>query len=83
VAAASKEIKTGEIIPVNLPLDCPKQPAFGREVFKHEIKVLVENIAYDDLYTMNTQSGTQWDGFRHVRSEFLSKYRVFYLTESN
>jgi hypothetical protein len=66
VAAAAKEIKTGEIIPVNLPLDCPKQPAFGREVFKHEIKVLAENVAYDDLYTMNTQSGTQWDGFRHV-----------------
>lgn len=66
VAAASKEIKSGEIVPVNLPLDCPKQPAFGREVFKHEIKVLVENIAYDDLYVMNTQSGTQWDGFRHV-----------------
>jgi len=65
VAAAAKEIKTGEIVPVNLPLDCPKQPAFGREVFKHEIKVLHENIAYDDLYHMNTQSGTQWDGFRH------------------
>lgn len=68
VAAAGKEIKTGEIVPVNLPLDCPKQPAFGREVFKHEIKVLAENVAYDDLYTMNTQSGTQWDGFRHVSS---------------
>jgi len=22
-------------------------------------------VAYDDLYEMNTQSGTQWDGFRH------------------
>lgn len=22
--------------------------------------------AYDDVYHLNTQSGTQWDGFRHV-----------------
>ncbi|KAF2443310.1 hypothetical protein P171DRAFT_432589 [Karstenula rhodostoma CBS 690.94] len=65
VAAAAKEIRTGEIVPVNLPLNVPNQPAFGRETFKHEIKVLVENLAYDDIYHLNTQSGTQWDGFRH------------------
>jgi hypothetical protein len=67
----------------SLPLDVPNQPAFGRETFKHEIKVLLENLAYDDIYHLNTQSvrfpdfyidrlltmnqGTQWDGFRHVR----------------
>ena len=49
----------------SLPLNVPNQPAFGREIFKHEIKTLAEGYAYDDLYTMNTQSGTQWDGFRH------------------
>ncbi|KAL5390265.1 hypothetical protein DPSP01_001837 [Paraphaeosphaeria sporulosa] len=65
VAAAAKEIRTGEIVPVNLPLNVPNQPAFGREIFKHEIKVLAENLAYDDIYHLNTQSGTQWDGFRH------------------
>jgi len=43
----------------------PNVPAFGREVFQHEIKTLAEGIAYDDVYHMNTQSGTQWDGFRH------------------
>jgi hypothetical protein len=41
-------------------------PAFGREVFQHEIKALFENVAYDDKYQLNTQSGTQWDGFRHI-----------------
>jgi hypothetical protein len=49
---------------ISLPLNVPNQPAFGREVFQHEIKTLAEGIAYDDLYHMNTQSGTQWDGFR-------------------
>ncbi|KAG8625910.1 hypothetical protein KVT40_006311 [Elsinoe batatas] len=65
VAAASKLISTGEIAPVNLPLNVPSVPAFEREIFKHEIKTLMPGVAYDDLYTMNTQSGTQWDGFRH------------------
>jgi hypothetical protein len=49
----------------SLPLDVPKIPSFGREEFKHDIKILHPGIAYDDLYTLNTQSGTQWDGFRH------------------
>lgn len=57
-------------IATSLPLDVPKIPSFGREIFKHEIKVLHPGIAYDDLYTLNTQSGTQWDGFRHVRSVY-------------
>ncbi|KAH8731610.1 hypothetical protein GQ44DRAFT_736039 [Phaeosphaeriaceae sp. PMI808] len=65
VSAASKEIKSGEIVPVNLPLNVPNKPSFGRETFKHKIKTLLEGRIYDDLYNMNTQSGTQWDGFRH------------------
>jgi hypothetical protein len=65
VAAAGKEIRTGEIVPVNLPLNVPETPAFDREPFRHEIKVLIENYVYDDMYHLNTQSGTQWDGFRH------------------
>lgn len=52
---------------ISLPLDVPKTPAFGREVFEHNIKVLLPGVAYDDTYNLNTQSGTQWDGFRHVR----------------
>ena len=44
----------------------PKVPSFGREAFRHEIKTLVPDTAFDDVYHLNTQSGTQWDGFRHV-----------------
>jgi len=65
VSAAAKEVKTGEIVPLNLPLNVPNVPAFGREPFHHEIKTLAEGLAYDDKYSLNTQSGTQWDGFRH------------------
>ncbi|KAI9054212.1 hypothetical protein LZ554_001382 [Drepanopeziza brunnea f. sp. 'monogermtubi'] len=66
VQAASKEIRTGDIVPLNLPLNVPSVPAFGREEFKHEIKSLADGLAYDDKYQLNTQSGTQWDGFRHI-----------------
>jgi hypothetical protein len=67
VTAASKEIKSGEIVPLNLPLNVPNVPAFGRDIFEHEIKQLgSEGVAFDDKYKLNTQSGTQWDGFRHI-----------------
>ncbi|KAE8442254.1 hypothetical protein EG329_003514 [Mollisiaceae sp. DMI_Dod_QoI] len=66
VSAAAKELRTGEIIPLNLPLNVPEVPAFAREQFKHEFRTLVEGVAYDDKYSLNTQSGTQWDGFRHI-----------------
>jgi kynurenine formamidase len=67
VLAASREcIRTGETARLDLPLNIPAQPAFGRCKFEHRIKAIHEGMAYDDEYTLNTQSGTQWDGFRHV-----------------
>ncbi|KAJ5753037.1 hypothetical protein N7520_009954 [Penicillium odoratum] len=65
VKASAKEITTGEMIRLDLPLDVPAKPSFDRETFNHHIKTVVEDIVYDDTYTLNTQSGTQWDGFRH------------------
>ena len=75
VATAKSEIRTGEIVPVNLPLDVPRTPTFARQAFKHTIKPLREGYAYDDLYELNTQSGTQWDGFRHFAHQ---KSALFY-----
>lgn len=65
VKNAAAEIRTGQMARMDLPLNVPEQPAFGRETFQHKIKTLAQNHAYDDVYTLNTQSGTQWDGFRH------------------
>ena len=65
MSSAASQIQTGDIVPVNLPLTDPEWPAFGRKQFEHSILTLVPNIAYDDTYNMNTQSGTQFDGFRH------------------
>ncbi|RAQ53738.1 hypothetical protein AFGD_006842 [Aspergillus flavus] len=65
VKAAVAEVKTGEMFRLDLPVNVPETPAFGRETFQHSIKTIAKDIAYDDTYTLNTQSGTQWDGFRH------------------
>lgn len=59
----------------SLPLNVPEKPAFGRETFQHSIKTLAEDISYDDCYTLNTQSGTQWDGFRHVSPPSETPYQ--------
>ncbi|KAJ5620076.1 hypothetical protein N7510_004060 [Penicillium lagena] len=65
VKESAAEILTGEMVRLDLPLTVPEKPAFGRETFQHNIKTIVPDVAYDDIYSMNTQSGTQWDGFRH------------------
>jgi len=35
---------------------------------------MLEGRAYDDIYHMNTQSGTQWDGFRHVAHQSTATF---------
>lgn len=65
VKAAAAEIRTGEMARLDLPTDVPSTPAFGRRQFAHEILTVAADVCFDDVYHMNTQSGTQWDGFRH------------------
>ena len=64
VAAAAKEIQDGTRVSVNLPLGHLKTPCFGRVPLKHKL-VRLNEIAFDDFLDMNTQSSSQWDGFRH------------------
>ena len=67
-AAAIEEIQTGERISLDLPLDHFKVPFFRREPFQPHMR----NWAHrgkphvnDDVLALNTQSSSQWDGFRH------------------
>ncbi|OAL56023.1 hypothetical protein IQ07DRAFT_557958 [Pyrenochaeta sp. DS3sAY3a] len=65
VKAATKLIQQGKTINLDWAAELPNPPVFGREPFQMKIKQ-VTNSVFDDLYDMNTQSGSQWDGFRHV-----------------
>lgn len=48
-------------------MDYIKEPGFFREKCQHSFKDLksLGFFAWDDLLHINTQSGSQWDGFRH------------------
>jgi hypothetical protein len=69
-AAAASEIKTGERISLDWRLDTPSHPSFGRQAFHWELVNRAgegnsERTVNDDIVHFNTQSSSQWDGFRH------------------
>lgn len=69
--AAAKEVRTGRVINLTLPLTEPDPPLFGREPLKHEIFNLmkVERNALDDrVDSLYPQGSSQWDSLRHVRA---------------
>jgi kynurenine formamidase len=67
VAAAAAEVRSGEVINLNLPLDEP-QPQFwaGRGLLRHH-RVNKGNTRDDYIDGFELQGSTQWDGLRHQR----------------
>jgi len=66
VVKAAKEIKTGTRISLNWPLDAQNDiPLFGRQIFHKNVYQKPPRIVNDDTWSFNTQSSSQWDGFRH------------------
>ncbi|KAL5322038.1 hypothetical protein ACEPPN_010006 [Leptodophora sp. 'Broadleaf-Isolate-01'] len=63
--AATKEIVHGIRIATDWPMSMPKVPCFGRQKFHQHIYHKAPRTVNDDILTLNTQSSTQWDGFRH------------------
>lgn len=57
-------VKTGDVVSLSLPLSVPGPAFFGRKPLKHKIKSIGPG-AFDDEISINTQSSSQWDGFRH------------------
>ncbi|TGO39147.1 hypothetical protein BHYA_0059g00110 [Botrytis hyacinthi] len=62
---AAKEIKYGIRISTDWALDKPKVPCFGRVQFEQKIIHKSPRTVNDDVLVLNTQSSSQWDGFRH------------------
>jgi hypothetical protein len=63
--AAAKEIIHGIRISTDLALDQPRIPYFNRIPFQQNIHHKAPRSVNDDILTLNTQSSSQWDGFRH------------------
>lgn len=71
---ASQEVIHGIRIPLDHPMDKFNLPAFGRQPFHQEIRHKAPRSVHDDILTFNTQSSTQWDGFRHYGKSPLDPF---------
>ena len=65
VAAAAQLVCTGKRFALDLVLDQPSPPMFGRQPFRHEVFEIMENCLDDYLDGFYLQGSTQWDGFGH------------------
>ncbi|KAF8246277.1 hypothetical protein K440DRAFT_685493 [Wilcoxina mikolae CBS 423.85] len=65
VFQSMKEVKTGELVPLNLPVKLVDPPFFTRKKFNHSVFPTGGPPVMDEEYHMNTQTSTQWDGFHH------------------
>lgn len=65
--AAARLVTKGAVFALNWSANLPDPPMFGRLPHTHE--VLDRSIGHDDvLHQWNTQSSSQWDGFRHIKN---------------
>ncbi|KAI1648736.1 uncharacterized protein F4817DRAFT_53502 [Daldinia loculata] len=80
--AAAREIRTGRRIGLNWDVRKLEYPNIGRAPFDHQITPILGGVAFDDIYTMNPQQSSQWDGLRHWSAkppgEDDQRERVFY-----
>lgn len=65
---AAALVRTGEVFALDLDPELPDPPLFGRARMHREVTWLGD-VGHDEILTgYNTQSSSQWDGFRHIRS---------------
>lgn len=72
--AAIQEVQHGIRISTDLPLDFMSKPCFGRVPFQQNIKNKAPRSVNDDSLQFNTQSSSQWDGFRHYGYQDSKQY---------
>jgi kynurenine formamidase len=65
VAAAATLVRSGRRFSLDLPINEPDPPFFGREPVRHEVFDFLDNVLDDRLDNYFPQGSTQWDGFGH------------------
>ena len=79
VKAAAQEIQTGERVSLDWNLNLPAYPSFGRPSFGWKMENRTQpdgtpRTVNDDHLDINTQSSSQWDGFRHYGYQKAKRY---------
>ncbi|MCW2991241.1 MAG: putative cyclase [Solirubrobacterales bacterium] len=65
--AAAQLVQTGEVFPLDAPLNFFDPPLFERSPLEITIKVALEGRALDEVYNgFNPQASSQWDALSHV-----------------
>jgi hypothetical protein len=68
VKRATQCVRKGSVFALNWDMKMPDPPLFGRDAFTHEVVWLPNEAGHDEhISGWNTQSSSQWDGFRHIR----------------
>ncbi len=65
VAAAARLVRSGRRFSLDLPIDQPDPPFFGRQPVQHEVFDFLDHVLDDRLDNYFPQGSTQWDGFGH------------------
>jgi hypothetical protein len=63
VLAGVQSVRKGLVFNLDLPLTEPDPPVFARKPLAHTV---LGSTNHDDEICMNTQTSSQWDGFRHI-----------------
>ncbi|RGP74758.1 hypothetical protein FSPOR_1337 [Fusarium sporotrichioides] len=79
-SAAQSQIKTGVRVNLGWDLNKLEYACFNRQPCELKMVPLLNGVAFDDIYVMNPQQSSQWDGLRHfsMPREKGSAERVFY-----
>jgi kynurenine formamidase len=67
VVEAAGSIRSGATFALNLPIDIPNPPLFGRGKHNHVIKQYASYILDDYLDNFYPQASSQWDALCHVK----------------
>lgn len=74
ILAATAAVRDGATCRLDLPLDQPSPPLFGRAPLGHEVFPRSRNTWDDRITNLDPQGSTQWDGLRHVQCRELGHY---------
>lgn len=67
-------VRSGKLISLDLPLNLPDPPLYGRARYHHEVFSTSRNDWDDRLDGFFPQGSTQWDSLRHVRCREFGFY---------
>lgn len=74
VLRAIELVRDGDVFSLDLPLDEPDPPLFGRSPFEHSTYPVTRNDWDERIDSFHPQASSQWDGLSHVRCREFGFY---------